>query len=819
MQSSTPTQAEDLHSSYLASSDWYWNQARPVLEEHAPERLQEFEKQLETLEQLAKIAKEPFTACFLGQSQIGKSTLINALVADDKVLLPAGGIGPLTAQAIKVSYAAVPFLEVAYQDKKKVLGLLFALERQLDRQNANAGKESPAVEQDEEQIELDAEDRLDIAAVEEATALTPAMQDRVKQATLLIAGDQNSARSLEYICDSLRRACGMKCKWNTVPQAADNENITRLESTFRDKSAAVFRTNGSMEERDFIRESRLHSAGALAPMVRDLSLGWPSALLQSGVRLVDLPGVGVADDAHRSVTRSWVKEKANAISLVVRQSGIDEASAELLRSSEFLTRVLYSIDDPEADPVRLFVIVVKMDELAQSRFVEEKTQSPERYRRKVEHLREAFLEIKPTICAQMHSQMERLTAENDGASRAALQSASTRLIDALQIFPVSTLEYIRLIREDEEDSSFLKTEEDSGLPQLRTFIKETAFAIQSARRSKFLSRSDEFHGQIVALLHSIRVQWTEEADLAEAERIGRLLQPFLEPKKRELAARQGNFKGFLETAIPQEIDLLIERAAWDARRSMLREIRKLQDANWSTLKAVIVRGGAYYGKRPVDLPRNLASKFEEHVAPIWSTKVIGQVRDNTAKLADYYVRVVTQAVEWAEQNGARSRSTVVQALADNIRQEGRRMVQVGRDGADDLREAVKQQLLDGVQEPIRRRCKQFAASEEASGRGVKQRMLQFFEDDILEIVVEAAKPAAARILKTNYANVKDEIVECFRQFSDPLADAEQKIIGTHLDAEKRSKAQRRARVLPAIDSVLNYALPAVSTAITANEQE
>jgi type VI secretion system secreted protein VgrG len=38
MESSTPTQAEELHSSYLASSDWYWNQARPVLEEHAPER-------------------------------------------------------------------------------------------------------------------------------------------------------------------------------------------------------------------------------------------------------------------------------------------------------------------------------------------------------------------------------------------------------------------------------------------------------------------------------------------------------------------------------------------------------------------------------------------------------------------------------------------------------------------------------------------------------------------------------------------------------------------------------------------------------------
>lgn len=73
----------------------------------------------------------------------------------------------------------------------------------------------------------------------------------------------------------------------------------------------------------------------------------------------------------------------------------------------------------------------------------------------------------------------------------------------------------------------------------------------------------------------------------------------------------------------------------------------------------------------------------------------------------------------------------------------------------------------------------------------------------MRLLFEAAKPSASRILKTNYGTVKDEIDDCFRQFPDPLQDAEQKIIGTHLDAEKRSKAQRRTRVLPAIDAALD----------------
>jgi len=786
-------------SSITVLSEWFRTSVKPVLDEHATDRVAEFEKQLSELFEIARLLNEPFSACFLGQSQIGKSTLINALVADDKILLPVGGIGPLTAQAIQVNFSSTPFLKVWYHKKKLILQLLFALERQLDREIATARESANA---EFSQWELDAEERRDLITLDEAGSQTQAMSESIKQATLLVAGDQNADRPLQYLCDGLRFACAMPGKWNTEFQATDCHNLERLAAVLRGKSDAPHTAEGAMNDAAFMRETHAHAAGALAPMVDKLDIGWPSPLLEHGVRLVDLPGVGIANDMHGSVTRSWIKERANAICLVVTNGGIDETSAELLRSSDFLTRLLYSINDPQADPVALCVIVVRMDALAEARYWEERALSPDSFRKRWEHFLDVSEKIKGTICSQMKTQLQRLAGENEGVAREALNSASEHLLDSLQVFPVSAPEYCKVIRDDEEEHSFLRTPEDSGIPQLQAAIQQLAAEMHASQSLKLARQSSDFENRVLALLETIKVQWLEDTEEAEAERIRGLLQPFLDPKKRELAARQGKFHEFLETSVPQQIDLLVSKASREAEGAMRRDLRRLQDANWSTLKAVIVRGGAFYGKRPVDLPRDMASRFEEHVAPIWSTGVIGEVRKRTQQLADDYVSMVSKTVIWAEENGARSRSSVVQSLADNIRQEGKRMVQVGRNGADELREAVKRQLQEKIQESIRRKCKKFADSEESRGPGVKKRMLNFFEDELLDIAITAAQPPTSQILKGSYAVVREEIVECFRQFSDPLQDAEQKIIGTHLDAEKRSKAQKRSRVLVGLERAL-----------------
>ena len=66
------------HAKRLA--DWYRNLARPFLERNAPERLSNFDRDCDRLTQSAATLGQELPVCFLGNSGVGKSTLINALL-------------------------------------------------------------------------------------------------------------------------------------------------------------------------------------------------------------------------------------------------------------------------------------------------------------------------------------------------------------------------------------------------------------------------------------------------------------------------------------------------------------------------------------------------------------------------------------------------------------------------------------------------------------------------------------------------------------------------------------------------------------------
>lgn len=757
---------------------WYQRDARGPIQELAGDRVAELDNRVKRLQDLTALTATEIAACFLGKSGVGKSTLINALVANQQVVLPAGGIGPLTAQAIQIGYSEQPRFRVEYHGPGALNRLIFALDRSVERAKGNTSTRPSGGEEIAAEAELDSE----------------RLQQYERQARLMITGDQNSQVPLEYLMDGLLESASRKMKWDSKMTPDDSLRIERLKSAIAlAKKNEPYVRSGMVTDPEFMMNLREHAAGQFAPLIREIEVGWPSPLLERGLRLVDLPGVGISGDVYRRVTEKWVREQAKAVCLVVDRSGIDAASADLLRSSGFLNRLLHSTDDPDADPVSLIIAVVKMDEVAFEHFKQEKTLSPSGYRNKTAHLADLRQRMPQTVQTQLRDELRKLIDDLEGPARQASEAALTRIYGGLQIHPLTAREYVNLL--DEDEPAFIHDAVESGIPQFKDALIALVENRQQHLYLRLMEATTDFRDSLTSLLRSLEAQWQDEdVESKETERLRGGLQEFLPSLQRELYSRQGKFHEFLKEGVPAKIDDLVNSAGLASERDMRRYLSNLEDAHWATLKATVTWGGAFVGKRHIDLPRDFSLLYDGQVAPIWGEHVIKLVRQRTSQLATDYVDLVEPIVEWAQQHGARNQAKVIAALRDQIRADAKSLAAVGREGADELRQRVKEKLLNSIRGPIQRRCAKFVNDGRHIGPGVKRRILDFF-GDLVPMVVEVSRPPTLRVLKESFSTVEDEIRTHLDKYPDPLKSAEQSILKVHTDSERRSMAQRRSRVL------------------------
>src|SRR5258708_6213418 len=122
------------HSSRVVS--WFKNLVRPVFQKtETPPVLEELDKLASQVEELDKHKGLLFPICLLGQAGVGKSTLINTLIADTDIVVPSGGgTGPLTANALRVIYGERPSFVVRYHSTKQLGQTRFIFEAEIHRQ-------------------------------------------------------------------------------------------------------------------------------------------------------------------------------------------------------------------------------------------------------------------------------------------------------------------------------------------------------------------------------------------------------------------------------------------------------------------------------------------------------------------------------------------------------------------------------------------------------------------------------------------------------------------------------------------------------------
>jgi GTP-binding protein EngB required for normal cell division len=633
---------------------WFQDKARKSIEANAPETLGPLDSDCARLVRLLNQPKS-VTVCFLGHSGVGKSTLLNALAAESQQVLPAGGIGPLTAMATEVCFSARAFFRATYHPRHHLLRLVFAFEQRLKRLGAKDVGANEATKERQNELELDQETREDVLAEVQSTAegSTDIVEDPIegylKQAKRIVTGDQFSSVSTEYLVDALRMACDADPVSGSTIEEADLKRIMRVREVLKvakeNRFHEVFYKN---DDQSFSEELNTHTAGFLAPLISTIQVGWPSRLLESGVILVDLPGVGIAQDSYRQITKQFVRDKARAIVLVVDRAGPTQDAVELLRTSGYWDRLVGATDDPESDPSNILIAVTKVDDVATETW--RNLPQANRPKKKVVY-DDLVAQFQTRMRDQIRDQLLKFGSTTHDIVSEARAQARARLLDTLEIHPVSAPEYRKILLNDEDDQPFLTDEVATGILAFRESLRMLAQNDKARRDQQIDDVFRRFSGGIISAIRLCRSRIDDPGRATiETERIAEALEEVAAPKRKERLLRVGAFREFLEETIRSRIRELVLEARQVAQEEIQEYLRSLRGFHWATLRAAVRRGGTFVGSRAINLPIDIADRFQEPLAAVWSQRLLKDIRKKTSDFASDMSRIVDEICVWAEKS-------------------------------------------------------------------------------------------------------------------------------------------------------------------------
>jgi hypothetical protein len=197
----------------------------------------------------------------------------------------------------------------------------------------------------------------------------------------------------------------------------------------------------------------------------------------------------------------------------------------------------------------------------------------------------------------------------------------------------------------------------------------------------------------------------------------------------------------------------------------------------------------------------LTLRFEEPVALAWSKHTLSSLRKRTSALGDDYVKLIGEVVAWAHQQQTCVQPTFVEALQESLVADTKGLSSVGKEAVDELKKKVRSELYNRLEREVRKQCEDFVQRRQDQGAGVKRRILEMYED-LAEHITAVAKPVAIKVLRDNYQEVEEEIVQLLGSYKDPLERARNALMRSHEDSIRKSTAQKRRQVLESVKGIL-----------------
>jgi hypothetical protein len=534
-------------------------------------------EELANTERLLTVKPE-LPIAFLGPSQQGKSSLINALLGEN-VLAVGGAVGACTCVITSVHHRTAPGFKAEI-----------------------------------EFITLD-DWRAELNAIQEALASLPPVEDDTALDREELEANQKAALEKFRAVYRVDSTDGLDKLLEDSELGLPYEIVQAMTAG---RPLAVEEVNAQTlrnKVRRYLVGREQHADGQYWPLISRVRIYGDFDILSNGVVFVDLPGLNDPNPAREQVTKRYL-EDARYIWLVCNsQTGIDRVFSQMLRDDGFLFRLFmegrlnaFSVIATRADDINLAAVLDQMG--VDPDDFDGDYSAPLEFRRReiAAYIQSHLLEIAQDIAARAESREQR--------------EAFFERIRAIPAFSVSTSAYLHASGRMPLYQGMKLSPEESNIPRLiehlHAITAEHSYKVQveaSSRRLHLLY--EDAHRFFLGQLR--RIEQDSEQARQEWATLCRL----------SAAAAERALDGLRENQIRSEVSLQQRCDDFDQRLADLdgkaaNALQRTFDAwgniNWRTLQAAVKRRGEWYSsslRREFNLNRDLARAYLDLLPFVW----------------------------------------------------------------------------------------------------------------------------------------------------------------------------------------------------------